>query len=425
MSPVLTRLSIRALAHGGAGIGQPPDPGPTWFVPGALPNEVVEATSDHEARRYVRGSLVRVIEASPDRTAPPCVIADRCGGCSWQHVRPSAQARFKREIVANQLRHVVPAEKVRLAFEGAALGYRRRVRMHYEQRGGEFVLGFRAEQSHDLVDVSTCMVLVPALDRSLQRLRSVADVLAPNGQILALTDGSQVVVGLPGIRPEEPRMERLQTLLDDTIIGIEVRGGRQAARIGRARLEIDAIAGLAPLRLGPFSFAQAQGPGGLRLIHHVARAARAEGLRVLELHAGDGNFTRALATMAKVWASDTDEEAIESLRELTRRSELPIRAHRRKDATTLSKLIERGTRFPVVVLDPPRAGLGENETRDLCRVADGRIVYVSCDPATLARDLAVACKHGFAVQDVAVFDLMPMTPEVEAVATLVRRGTGR
>lgn len=417
------KLNIRSLAHGGSGIGTPVgEEGPVWFVGGTIPGEVVTAEVEHQAKRFIRGRLLRVLEESPVRVTPPCEVAESCGGCTWQHIEPQRHAELKRDIVVDQLRRVVEPSLVHLAFSGASVGYRRRVRMHYARPAdGDLVLGFVGERSHTIVDTHRCLVLEPALDQALQRLRRVADLLPPRGQAFGVTDGARSVLGLPGVKPEPERLERLERVLGGSLVGIELRGGRHTGVVGQGRLDIDGQPGLPPLRIGPFGFSQAQSQGNMALVKHVTRAAHAEGKRVLELYAGVGNFTRALARFAqRVWASDRDAEAVESLRGLAKATGLPINAKRQNAAHLLERLDDRNVRYDVVVLDPPRAGLGEDASRHAGRIAGERLVYVSCDPATLARDLAAATQFGLRVARVDVFDLMPMTPQVEMVATLVR-----
>jgi tRNA/tmRNA/rRNA uracil-C5-methylase (TrmA/RlmC/RlmD family) len=423
----LTRLRVRTLAHGGAAVAHPIDDGPraTWFVGGALPDEEIEAIAVGEGRGSVRGELQRVVVASPDRVAPPCPLTGSCGGCAWQHIDPAAQPRLKRQIVADQLRKLVPSEAIHLAYEGPSSGYRRRARLRYQTGQGGMVLGFRAPQSHALTDVERCMVLEPALDRSLAKLRQLADVLPSEGEIIALTDGRRCLFGLPGVRPDRGVLERLEAMLDDTIAGFDIRGARRRRVVGKARLDLDGTADVVPLHVGPFAFAQAQAPGGSRLAEYVRTAARPSGRTVLELHAGAGTFTRLLARDAQaVAAYDSDEEAIAALAALGRRTGMPIAAHRRAIERALPELASE--RFDVAVIDPPRAGLGRTAMQQLIRIVERRIVYVSCDPATLARDLECAASAGWTIADVAVFDLMPMTPHIEIVATVTsppeRRG---
>ena len=176
-------------------------------------------------------------------------------------------------------------------------------------------------------------------------------------------------------------------------------------------------------------FTQAQGAANRALVRYVHKQARPAGKRVLELYAGAGNFTRLLATTAKrVWAIDDHREATACLQALVERYGLPVTVRSGKSETFISKLSRssqtRRASYDVVVLDPPRRGLGRQPSRWLSGLQPARIVYVSCDPATLARDLEILTKNGYAVERVRVFDLMPMTSEVEVVATLVSTARG-
>ena len=418
-------LSIHAVAHGGAGVGRAEGEGAdprTWLVDGALPGERVEAAPAKAAKRMIRGSLVRVVEASPARVRPPCALASTCGGCAWQHVDPAAQIELKRAIVDGQLRHFGVTVSKAVA-SPRALGYRRRARLHYAREAGGFTLGFREEGSRALVDVPRCPILDGPLNHALGRLRGFARRLPAEGEVFALSDGARAVLGLPGLRPSEALDQAIrEELLDAVLVGVGLRGGRRRHSVGETTLELDGGGGLIPMRAGPFVFTQAQAEQNAALVRHVAAMAQARGKKVLELHAGAGNFTRELARAAeKVWAVDESREAIAYLRELAAERRLPVNAKHSDAAALLPKIAAGDKRYEVVVLDPPRSGLGEAASAALGRVATGRIVYVSCDPATLVRDLAVLTKT-HAIVDVTIFDMMPMTPEVEVVVTLAAGG---
>ncbi|MFV8754302.1 class I SAM-dependent RNA methyltransferase [Nannocystaceae bacterium ST9] len=428
-------MTIRDLAHGGEGVGRSEDPEETrvWFVEGALPGERVRVALDHEHKRWLRGHVTEVIEKSEQRVEPPCPLASRCGGCSWQHVAAPAQAELKRGIVASQLRKLaVEVGSVHASPE--SLGYRRRARLHYRKTGPQTLeLGFFGHHTHDIVDHPSCPVLSPVLDWGLQRLREWVEFLPADGEVLGLCNEHEVVLGLPGVRhtPEfeaaiRATIEHSEAGEGPSLAGVQLRGGREHVGVGRTALELDGKDKLAPVVQGPFTFSQAQRAQNEALVEHVLRMARVADTRVLELHAGVGNFARALAREAKrVWTVDGDREAVTFLQRLVERERLPIAAKRGKVERLLANLAENGERrYDVVVLDPPRAGIGEESARHLAQVAQQRIVYVSCDPATLARDLAVLVEHGFAITDVTVFDMMPMTAEVETVTTLVRKPGG-
>lgn len=420
---VSVRVRIRSFAHGGEGVGQQDD-GLTWFVPGALPGELVEVEPEQRKTRWARGRLQQVLEPAPDRVAAPCPVADRCGGCDWQHVATPRQGEHKRAIVADQLRALVPdPARVRLqATEGPALGYRRRARLHYAKADdGTLRLGFFAARSRELVDTHACPVLRPELEHAFERVRELAPLMPAQGEVLGLSDGQRAVLALPGVRPTEEALEAAHALLDERLVGLVLRGGRQSVAVGDHELRLDGGPGLPAMRAHPFVFTQANAAVNRALVQHVVRAARPEGLRVLELYAGAGNFTRALArTATRVWTLDDDREAKELLRTMADAEDLPINAKHGSAPNLLASLDERGYRYDVVVIDPPRAGLGQASAAKLAKVVEKRLVYVSCDPATLARDLRVLIDGGLRLVDVTVFDMMPMTAEVEVVATLER-----
>lgn len=420
---VPVRVHIRDFAHGGEGVGQQDD-GLTWFVPDTLPGETVEVEPEQRKARWARGRLLQVIEPGPDRVTPPCPLADRCGGCDWQHVARARQPEHKRRIVAGQLRGLgIDEASVKLAdapTEGP--GYRRRVRMHYAREAdGTLRLGFFAARSRQLVDVPHCPVLRPELDRAVQRIREMAEHLPREGEVLGLSDGTRVALALPGVRPDEPVLEAAHERLDGELVGMLLRGGRRSTAVGEHELRLDGGDGLAPMHAHPFVFTQANAAVNRALVRHVARAARPDGRRVLELYAGAGNLSRALARTAKrVWTLDDDREARSLLRSMSHDAGLPINAKQGSAPSLLATLAEKNVRYDVVVVDPPRRGLGEATAAHLAAVAEQRVVYVSCDPATLARDLRVLAANGLQIRDVRVFDMMPMTAQVEVVATLER-----
>ena len=459
MSANHTIVEIRDLAHGGEGVGRTlsnesgasesgaSESGSSeadarvWFVEGALPGERVRVALDAEHKRWRRGHVVEILEAAPERVSPPCPLADRCGGCSWQHVDAAAQAGFKARIVAGQLRRVpgVAQRTIPAVASPEPLHYRRRARVHYRKRGAELSLGFYGHHSHEVVDASHCPVLDPALDWAVQQLRAWVEWLPEEGTVHGLSNGTEVVLGLPAVRHTSALEAAIRAVIEASheaanadpdapvLLGVQLRGGRERVGVGQTWLELDGDGPTPPVVQGPFTFSQAQAAQNAALVEHVVTMARAGegegGRKVLELHAGVGNFTRALArTARRVWTVDGDREAVANLQRTVERWGLDVNAKRGQAEKLLAKLAAGERRYDIVVLDPPRAGIGEQAARDLRAVARERIVYVSCDPATLARDLGVLLAEGspFELADLRVFDMMPMTAEVEVVATLVR-----
>jgi 23S rRNA (uracil1939-C5)-methyltransferase len=421
-------VTIHAIAHGGEGVGRSEGgDGRIWLVEGALPGEQVLAARTEEHKRMLRGRIIKVVAASPERVAPP--DAETCGGCGFQHVRPQAQAELKRQIAEGQLRRlgiavtqVVPSPQ--------AVGYRRRARVHYERAGEGLRIGFYRRKTREIFEGHACPVLHPTLQHAIERVRLLAPVLRERGEVALIGDGTAVVVGVPGLAPlpDDPGEERLraalQAALDGVVVGVVARGGRRDLVVGRGRLALDAEGPEdMPVRTGPFEFAQAQSQQNRALVRKVVELAAPRGLRVLELFAGAGNFTRALAReAAEVVAIEADRDSAAGLLRLAKQAgakgQATIEA-RRGDATrALQKLAAEGRGFDCVVLNPPRAGLGLAGARALAQVARGRTVLVSCDPATLARDLEPLLAAGHRPVAAVAFDLMPMTPEVEVVVAL-------
>ena len=421
---VSVRVQIRGFSHGGDGVGQDDD-GLTWFVPGTVPGEQVEVESVRRKARWARGRLLKLIEEGPDRATPPCSLADRCGGCDWQHVAADRQAEHKRVIVAGQLRSLVADEsQVRLhEVRGPSLGYRRRARSHYVKEGDTLRLGFFASRSREVVDAPQCPVLRPEIERSLSKVRALAPHMPPSGEILSVSDGRHVSLALPGVRPDEKVLQAGRALLDDELVGLTFRGGRRSGSVGAPQLELDGGDGLEPMPANPFVFSQANAAVNRALVRHVVMASRSNGQRVLELYAGAGNLSRALARSARrVWTLADDREAARLLQGMAEEKRLAIKAKHGSAPNLIGRLAGGQTRYDVVVVDPPRSGLGKPMAEHVARVASERVVYVSCDPATLARDLEVFVQKGLRIIDVTVFDMMPMTAQVEVVATLARVG---
>jgi len=421
------RVAIHGVAHGGDGVGKADADPRTWLVAGALPGETVIAARSETRPRMIRGHSLEVVTPSEARVPAPCAVAGTCGGCGWQHVRPDAQARLKRDIVEGLLRRFEhPA--ITVVASPAALGYRRRARMHFEHTRAGLQLGFFGRKG--VVDTPDCVVLDGPLRHAFAQLRTLADVLPAHGEVHAISDGARAVLGvasssdalgqrvpLPPLRGDAT--SALTRILDDVLVGVIAPG----LAVGVTTLAIDG-AGLEDMsiRTGPFAFAQAQAAQNAALVAEVQDAAGRGHRRGLELYAGSGNFTRVLAPLCRTLeAVELDPGGANNLQAMAAR--LGVRGGRvqvrRESATsTLARAAAAGEQFDLVVLDPPRGGLGLKAAKDLAKVASGRVIYVSCDPATLARDLVVLTATR-RIGRITAFDMMPMTPEVEVVVSLV------
>ncbi len=396
-------VDIESLAAGGDGVGRVE--GKVVFVPRTAPGDGVRARVVEDKKSFMRGELEAVVRPSPDRVEPPCPLfrAGTCGGCQWQHVAYTAQAGAKQEIVRTALRRLITAG---LALEPIAAPvpeyhWRRRARLHWVRRHkGEVIIGFHAPRSDRITDVPACPQLDPALEAVLAPLH---ELLGPGvtgtGEIdLVAGQGGKVHVAIHG--PCDPAAAEA---LAPAVAGV---------RLGKRTFGAPSVELEPGLRGSADQFAQASAAGNAALIAIVdAASAPREGQRILELHAGSGNFTRVLANgAAHVLAIDSAVQP----------GSAGNTEHRRADAATeTAALAAAAEHFDLAVLDPPRTG-DLPAVRALADLGSARIVYVSCDPATLARDADVLLAAGYRPERAWPVDLMPQTAHVEVVLALRR-----
>jgi 23S rRNA (uracil1939-C5)-methyltransferase len=377
----VVELRIDALAAGGDGVGRTAD-GRVVFVPMTAPGDCVKARITALHPRYARAALEQVDEPSPARVEPPCAVFGACGGCSWQHVDYAVQCEAKRQIAEDALRRVgklaLPGP-VPLHPSPAPYAYRARARVAVE--AGR--VGYRRAHSRELCAVSHCPVLSEPADAQLRAL--AAGPPARDGEW-------EIAAGVSGARAHEV-------------------GGTGPA------LELDVAGG--KLRVSPGVFFQANASLHAALVASMTHAA-GHGALALELYAGCGFFTLALARVfERVIAVEADVAAVADLRHnLARAGASGVEVvHERVEAALAGGRVA-AVRPDAVVLDPPRTGLPRGAAARIAALAPVRIAYLSCDPATLARDLAALVAGGFALEAVEAFDLFPHTPHVEVLAQL-------
>jgi 23S rRNA (uracil1939-C5)-methyltransferase len=390
------------------------------LVHGGLPGERVRIRSEAQRQGALRGTLLEVLEASAARIEPACPLASQCGGCPLMALELDAQHALKAKRLSRALASAGAAEGFPIAIEtaGPALGYRSRARMAFRKLAQRSLIGYREHAGHQLVDVDQCLVLEPALASALTRLR---ERLGPNlegsGEIeLALRDDAQVVVHIHCDSPVSPAMYAAAEALsrEAPISGVALRIGEGAsARFGDLERALNASDGGA-LQAPATAFAQSNAAVNKRLAELVTELAEPEDARVIELYAGHGNFSIALAARARaLWAVEGDAAAADACRKNFAARGF---AHARVLSQDVSQL-RLDERADVLVLDPPRAGA--KQLAEIARkVRASRVVYVSCHMTTLARDLKALAPLGYAVDRAHLLDMFPHTAHVEAVVRL-------
>jgi tRNA/tmRNA/rRNA uracil-C5-methylase (TrmA/RlmC/RlmD family) len=387
-----------------------------------------------ESDRFWRADAIEVLEASPDRVEPPCPLAGpgRCGGCDWQHVAPAAQRRLKAAVVIEQLTRLgkldvaaVPGS-ADLAGSGveavpgddAGLGWRTRMRFAVDPADGH--AGLRRNRSHDVIAVPHCPIAHPELDalgigrKSWRGVAAVDAVITSTGERLVVAEPTA-----PGAKVSAPPFGAEAALALRTADGLHrLRGRTWVAE----QVELDAVP--RTFRVTGAGFWQVH-PGAPRaLVDAVLEAADPRpGERTIDLYSGVGLFTAALAQRVgetgRVLGVESDERAAadarRNLHDLPQVELVTGRVER-----VLPGLLAPGSAWQgpdVVVLDPPRAGAGKVVLAALLQAAPRVVVYVACDPASLARDVALAAERGYRLASLRAFDLFPMTQHVECVAT--------
>jgi 23S rRNA (uracil1939-C5)-methyltransferase len=400
----LVQLTIERLGHRGDGVAEGP-----IFVPYALPGERIEAEVQGE-----RGRLVALQEPSPDRIEPFCPHFTRCGGCAIQHLGAPAYQAWKRSLVVEALGQAginVPVEPL---VDAHGRG-RRRATLH--ARKGK--VGFAEARSHELIDLDACPILVPELNQGLEAARAFEKQLRGLGKPLDIV----LTATLTGLDCDIRGAGRI----DDKM---RLKLAELAVRYDLARLSNhgDVVIERRP-PVVRFGVVEVSPPPGafLQATEEADKALTAlvqDGLsgtrRVADLFAGCGTFGLALAATCHVQAFDSDKPAIAALDKAAKRAQglKPITATAR-DLFHRPLLAEELKGFDAVVFDPPRAG-AEAQSKRLAAAKLRRIVGVSCNPATFARDAAILIAGGYRLTRVTPVDQFRHSAHVELVGVFER-----
>lgn len=418
-------LEIDALSYGPHGIGRVD--GKAVMIPHTAPGDRIEARIVESKDRYAIGAALRIIEPSPLRRTPPCPYAGTCGGCSWQHLRYDAQLEAKQKSVDDALRRIGKLDgfELRPIIPSAdEYHYRRRIRL---QVGADNRLGFYAASSHELVEIDACLIADERLNHVIELLRRWARGTNTTIEHVEIVTGDEpkqlvVVVEASGafFPRDEPQCANLVGMGGE-IQGLIVSGPDRRKVWGDPRITVE-LRGDLSLAVDADTFTQINPEGNRRILDELLSAAGFQKSdRVLELYCGAGNFTLAMARQSReVAAVEGFRAAIANAKHNAQRNAIDnIRWIFAPVPKALAELKRRREKFAKIVLDPPRTGAKGIET-DLAALGAEKILYVSCNPATLARDLAALVKHGYKLRRVQPIDLFPETFHVEALAVLER-----
>jgi 23S rRNA (uracil1939-C5)-methyltransferase len=411
-SPII-ELTVTTMAHGGAALGR--HEGRVVFIRGAIPGETVRAEITEDKERFAQAHVVEILTPSPDRVVPRCPHFPECGGCQWQHIEYERQLELKTEIVRDQLQRIAglpdPSVHPTLA-SPSPWGYRNRITFGVSQTGQ---LGFKRAGSHEIVPIVEChiadprlMVVYDDLDLNLPNLVQMT--------LMAGTDPDDLLIAFETEKDEPPRLS-----VDFPISCVHLVSGDQRIPvnlIGNNHVT-QRVAGNV-YRVSAGRFFQVNTAVAELLIEQVLEwLDPTPNDTVLDGYCGVGLFTLPLAERADaVIAVELDPGATEDL--ILNLDEIDNVEVIEGPVESVLPDLAGAEPLQAVLLDPPRQGLDISVVDAL--VADGppKIIYVSCDPATLARDVKRLARGGYVLQAVQPLDMFPQTYHIETVSRLVR-----
>lgn len=421
-------LRIGKLVHGGDGLGRTAD-GRTVFVSGVLPGERVLAQVLRKRKGVLEAACVEVLEPSPDRVAPPCAGELQCTGATWPHIAYPAQLRCKEEILLDALQRtggMTPRRLQPILPSPVTDHYRLRTQFTVRSEQGRQAVGFLRQGTARLVEVEDAFLLHPLINRTLAAVRS-AERLLPRLDELHINASSRSEVHLllfaidGPLPPLDPLFASLRTAVPEVVGLTAFLHRKKAAGIGENVLTLD-VEGVT-LKATEGNFFQVNWEQNRAMVRTVLDYAGLQGGEtVLDLYCGIGNFALPLARRAgRVIGIESGWSAIEDARRNGSLNGITNAEFIADDLQKgLKRLMERKLRAGVVVLDPPRAGATLTTLERILAFVPRKIVYVSCNPATLSRDLKFFHLFGFRLDRLQPVDMFPWTYHIEAVAEMVR-----
>ncbi len=398
---VTEQLRVEKMVYGGDGLSRAD--GEVVFTPFVLPGELVQAERSGSRKHVQRARLVQVVNPSGDRAQPACPFFMRCGGCQYQHASYEAQLRFKRGILSETLQRVgkieFDAERIEVVSD-EPWGYRNRVQLHFENGRA----GYRQMQSRRLVPIDRCPIASPKINEAIGSLAKLAgDRRWPRflGSLELFTDERQVQWNV--LETERPLAKHFFEWMREEVQGT-VSGPLEYA----VNHDDFIVSGQSFFQVNRF------------LLPRLAQTALgdAKGATAWDLYAGVGLFSLPLARrFERVTAVEGGKSAAADLSRNAKRARLPVETVQRQT----EEFLRDAKHTPDFVLaDPPRAGLDKAAAVRLIELRPPKIAIVSCDPATLARDLAIL-SAAYEIERVTLVDLFPQTFHIETVVQLTAR----
>lgn len=442
-------IEIHSLGHSGEGVGRFEDF--TIFVPQALPGEKVEVKVNDVKKNYAKARLLSVKNSSLLRTLPNCLIYDQCGGCQLQHMEYEHQLAAKRQTVEDAVSRIGKLENIAIH---PTLGsenpwyYRNKMQFPIGMQNNKVVMGCFAQGTHQIVDTDTCLIQHESNNQIVQAVRSIVSELGIDtydeqtgqgvlrhvlGRVGVAT--GQVMVVLVTAVETIPRQNELIAQLRHRVPNLvaiihninpqktNVIMGNKTKSLWGSDTIIDKL-GPFSFRISARSFFQVNTKQAEVLYNKAVEYAGLSGREtVIDAYCGTGTITLFLARQAqKVYGIEIVEPAIKDARKNAQENGVENVEFAVGDAVEwMPRMYQKGLRPEVIVVDPPRAGCERKVLETFAMMQPDRIVYVSCNPSSLARDLAILDEYGYVTKEIQPVDMFPHTFHVETVTLLQRK----
>jgi 23S rRNA (uracil1939-C5)-methyltransferase len=428
----IVELEVESLNYSADAVGKVD--GFVVFVKGGVPGDKLLVEITRIKKNYAVAEMLEVLSPSPYRCQPPCVhFLEGCGGCQWQHIEYDHQLYWKEEIIRQALIRIGKLEdipKIQVCGMNSPFHYRNKLRVFVAQNSsnlhflrGEKGLrfGMRRQGSHDVVPIRGCFIS----DRTINSLNPVfsGKVFFNHSMISEMDIRTSVESGqIMLLCTYEQNDEEIQADIDKlaTMPGVSsvlYRVGSDSFNLGYGKPYIEERVGNIKYKIEPDSFFQVNSAGLYKLIQLVREFAGKRNGVVLDAHCGVGTFALQIADLSQiVWGTDISHSAIALASVNAENNDISNARFREGTAYDIIDNELRDTEIDLVILDPPRKGCEKKDLEALTEVLTGKIIYISCNPTTFARDIKELRKAGYTLLRLAMVDMFPMTYHLELVA---------
>ena len=415
----IQQVRFEKMVYGGDCLGRMPD-GRAIFVPFVLPGELAEIELTEQKERFARGRLVKLLERSPERVDPPCPYFSVCGGCHYQHLGYSRQVELKKDLVRDQLERIgklTNLPEITITVSPYHFGYRNQVQFHptrAENAEAPIHLGYKMASSDEVLPIEKCLLIPEEMNELLSQIELESESGIARMAMRIDSDG-EIMLVFEGESDEPPELS-IELPVSSTYLSPDGR----SLNLGGNDALVYRVLGKEFL-VSPESFFQVNLPMAEEMVRHVLTLIEGqEKLEILELYSGVGLFTHFLAPHAsQLTAIESSPSACFDFAGNLDEFE-NISLYEGSVEVILPEIVEQIKPIDLVVLDPPRAGLNAKARQALIDLAPQEIIYISCDPSTLARDLKHFSEAGYNLQSVHAFDMFPQTAHVETMTVLRR-----